>query len=66
MFTLRENMLFCEKWTRSFELESVLLNVARDFDERKMSSHLPGAVSPRLVVQNLLCRTAGFQAKPKM
>jgi hypothetical protein len=24
MFTLLENMLFCEKWTRSFELESVL------------------------------------------
>jgi hypothetical protein len=24
MFTLRENMLFCEQWTRSFELESVL------------------------------------------
>jgi hypothetical protein len=23
MFTLRENMLFCEQWTRSFELESV-------------------------------------------
>jgi hypothetical protein len=26
MFTLRENMLFCEKWTRSFELESVLFS----------------------------------------
>jgi hypothetical protein len=25
MFTLRENMLFCEQRTRSFELESVLL-----------------------------------------
>jgi hypothetical protein len=24
MFTLRENMLFCEQWTRRFELESVL------------------------------------------
>jgi hypothetical protein len=24
MFTLRENMLFYEKWTRSFELETVL------------------------------------------
>jgi hypothetical protein len=23
MLTLRENMLFCEKWTRSFELETV-------------------------------------------
>jgi hypothetical protein len=25
MLPLPENMLFCEKWTRSFELESVLL-----------------------------------------
>jgi hypothetical protein len=25
MFTLRENLLFYEKWTRSFELESVSL-----------------------------------------
>jgi UDP-N-acetylglucosamine 2-epimerase (non-hydrolysing) len=24
MFTLRENMLFCEKWTHNFELEAVL------------------------------------------
>jgi hypothetical protein len=24
MFTLWENMLFCEKWTRSFKLETVL------------------------------------------
>jgi hypothetical protein len=37
MFTLRENMLFCEKWTRSFELESVLicsrwsLNIVKNF-----------------------------------
>jgi hypothetical protein len=23
MFTLRENLLFCEKWTRSFELETL-------------------------------------------
>jgi hypothetical protein len=29
MFTLRENMLFCEKWTRSFELESVSLPTSK-------------------------------------
>jgi hypothetical protein len=30
MFTLRENMLLCEKWTRSFELESVLAHTFYD------------------------------------
>jgi hypothetical protein len=34
MFTLRENMLFREQWTRSFELESVLAVCSTDSGER--------------------------------
>jgi hypothetical protein len=32
MFTLRESMLFCEKWSRSFELESVFVPIFRKTD----------------------------------
>jgi hypothetical protein len=36
MFTLRENMLFCEQWTRSFELESVLWQLRLHIARRRM------------------------------